>query len=823
MTSNEPLQLARQLSRREPGLASSLLRGRLELRGGVASSKAGATDPFVRLPASADGAVELRSGERAAPLAQVRSLTASSAPLELVDGVGVYRQALLGADMLWLEHGNAVEQLLVQREPTTSVSLSWQLCRAAFLDAGRTSPGLGLVFSDGHGTDRVRIPPAFALDAAGARRELEMSYRAEEGGCGRVDFTLRTQGLAWPLLIDPALEAVVWTERTDPEHKPPGRFAYGLAYDPVREKTVMFGGSADGPPPFLHDTWEWDGAAWHDVTPTDSPEGRMLLDMAYSSAHGGAVLVGGLTGATYDFAQNDVWRWNGSWAKLAPSGDDLPTVAGHGVTFDAARQVLVLYGGYGADENEAVYELDGAEWKNRGQLAISPGSIDFFSMTYDAAQKYSLVFGGATPAGHTDDPFVPLSRGLYFWNGKGWTSLATKRPSGRYGMASAYDDKRGRIVMFGGYVNERYDDETWEFSDGTFEHRTLLRSPPARYGARLAYDAAHDRMVLFGGATGGDGDDTWTYAHFGSTCRDESDCDGQACVDGVCCQDKQCGTCEACSEQTGTCQPITSADDENGGCSGDHTCDASGACAPSFGQDCRKDADCASGHCSDGVCCDEACDGACQTCTQQGHEGRCSLVEGAAAHGSCPGKGTCSSRCDGKQADCTPVPEGLDCGTSCAEAVLTTKTCDADGNCRSREPTECPDHLRCEDDASCLTSCQGDGDCGAGFQCLAGACREATARCVDEATVEGPGGREDCGAYVCVSGKCRTRCERASDCSLGRVCDDRGRCISPDAAIDSGAAPSREGCGCRAAGGKKGGAGWLWLLAALGVKRRRLA
>src|SRR6478609_3982681 len=91
VTSNEPLQLARQLSRREPGLASSLLRGRLELRGGVASSKAGATDPFVRLPASADGAVELRSGERAAPLAQVRSLTASSAPLELVDGVGVYR------------------------------------------------------------------------------------------------------------------------------------------------------------------------------------------------------------------------------------------------------------------------------------------------------------------------------------------------------------------------------------------------------------------------------------------------------------------------------------------------------------------------------------------------------------------------------------------------------------------------------------------------------------------------------------------------------------------------------------------------------------
>ncbi|HYQ14780.1 MAG TPA: MYXO-CTERM sorting domain-containing protein [Polyangiaceae bacterium] len=817
----EPLQLARQLARSEPSLASALGLSRLELHGAAASSRAGATDPFVRLPATADGTIDLRGGERAAPLAQVRSLTASQAPLELVDGVAVYRAALLGADTLWLEHGNAIEQLLELREQAPSVTFSWQLCRAAFLAAVRSTPELGLVFSDGHGTDRLRIPPAFALDAAGARRELEQSYTPESGGCGRVDFTLRTQGLAWPLLIDPALEAVVWTERTDPDHKPPGRFAYGMAYDEARDKTVMFGGSADGPPPFLHDTWEWDGDAWHDVTPSSGPEGRLMLDLAYSSLHGGALLVGGLTDQTYDSAQNDVWVWNGSWTKLEPSGDALPTVAGHGIAFDSARKVLVLYGGYGADENRETWELDAKSWSNRGAFAISPGSLDFFSMTYDAAQKYSLVFGGATPAGHTDDTFVPVSRGIYFWNGKGWTSVTATRPSARYGMASAFDDKRGRIVLFGGFASGDFSDETWEYTGGSFERRTLLRSPSARYGARLAYDKTRDRMVLFGGANNSDGDDTWTYAHFGSTCQSESDCDGGACVDGVCCQDKRCGTCEACSELTGTCQPLVSADDENGDCAGDHTCDAAGACLPSLGQGCSKDANCASGHCTDGVCCDEACDGACRACAQPGHEGTCSLVKGDAAHGSCPGQGVCGSSCDGKSVDCTPLPIGLDCGTSCADAVLTTKTCDDQGACHSSEPNECPDHLLCDDDVSCLTSCNDASDCASGFECLDGACREQTTRCADDTTVEGPGGREDCGAYRCVAGECRTSCERAADCATDRVCDERGQCISPEAAVDT--TPSSEGCGCRSAGAGANGAGWLWVLVALGFKRRRSA
>jgi hypothetical protein len=822
---SEPLRLARQLSRAEPGLSRALEHATLEPAGAAARSRSGATDPFLRLPATADGVVDLRSGERAAPLAQLRSLHATGAPLELIEGVALYRGAVAGADSLWLPHANAVEQLLLAREAAPRVELAWQLCRAPFLDAGRSSPELGLIFADRHGTDRLRIPPAFALDAAGKRRELSMQFTPESATCGRVDFRLETRGLSWPLLIDPALEAVVWTDRTDPDHKPTARFWHALAYDPLREKSLMFGGSDNSGGPFLGDTWEWDGAAWHELTDTAGPEGRLLHDLAYSSVHSGVLLIGG-TASEPEVAFNDVWLWNGSWSQLEPGGAELPVLAGHSIAFDSARKVMVLYGGYGLDENRELWELGADGWTNRGEFSLSPGSLDLFSMAYDEAHAYSLVFAGSSPAGVGYQEPIAVTDAAYFWNGKGWTHLDVERPSARSGMASAYDSKRQRIVLFGGTpdtLGDQFSAETWEFSDGSFEQRSPLRSPPARESARLTYDAARDRMLLFGGFGLSDGDDTWTYAHFGNTCQNEADCDGEACVDGVCCQDKLCGTCEACSELTGTCQPLRSTDDPNGDCAGDHSCSESGACLPSIGRDCSEDAECASGHCADGVCCDQACDGACQACTLAGHEGTCTFVKGEAAHGSCPGRGDCASSCDGEQADCSPVPEGRDCGTSCADAVLTVKACDADGRCRSRTPRECPDHLLCEDDVGCLSICSQASDCAEGFVCQNRACVEETARCADETTVEGPAGRQDCGAYVCSGGKCKTRCQRAADCALDRVCNDRGQCISPEAAA-AGDAPGDDGCGCRSAGAPVGAAApWLLGLAALLLLERRRA
>ncbi len=55
---------------------------------------------------------------------------------------------------------------------------------------------------------------------------------------------------------------------------PPGRYAAAMAYDPIREVVVLFGGAQMAAP--LTDTWEYDGTAglgWAAPTPSDCGRG----------------------------------------------------------------------------------------------------------------------------------------------------------------------------------------------------------------------------------------------------------------------------------------------------------------------------------------------------------------------------------------------------------------------------------------------------------------------------------------------------------------------------------------------------------------------
>lgn len=63
---------------------------------------------------------------------------------------------------------------------------------------------------------------------------------------------------------------------------------------------------------------------------------------------------------------------------------------------------------------------------------------------------------------------------------------------------------------------------------------------------------------------------------------------------------------------------------------------------PPANQACTVAAQCASGFCVYGVCCDTACDGACQSCSQTGKVGTCSPVKNA-TDDTCTGGSTCDS------------------------------------------------------------------------------------------------------------------------------------------------------------------------------------
>ena len=82
----------------------------------------------------------------------------------------------------------------------------------------------------------------------------------------------------------------------------------------------------------------------------------------------------------------------------------------------------------------------------------------------------------------------------------------------------------------------------------------------------------------------------------------------------------------------------------------DQACDAAGVCRKKSGESCGGKAECVSGFCVDGVCCAEACDGLCRSCSaavkQQGADGICGFIKVGTnpefeCAQSCDGMGSC--------------------------------------------------------------------------------------------------------------------------------------------------------------------------------------
>jgi hypothetical protein len=210
-------------------------------------------------------------------------------------------------------------------------------------------------------------------------------------------------------------------------------------------------------------------------------------------------------------------------------------------------------------------------------------------------------------------------------------------PPPRQGAAFSLDERRKHCVLFGGInAQEAKLSDVWTWSGQTWSKQdsSSALQPGARSGSGLVYNRETGRHVLFGGLDNGSEDkrDTWELGFRGGQCQTNEACGTGFCVDGVCCKVEKCGTCQTCSggSNPGICAAVLSADDPDT-CKGVTTCNAQGQCAPSLGAACIKSSECASGFCTEGVCCNESCLGSCQTCKKSesatdSADGLCSMA-----------------------------------------------------------------------------------------------------------------------------------------------------------------------------------------------------
>jgi hypothetical protein len=116
----------------------------------------------------------------------------------------------------------------------------------------------------------------------------------------------------------------------------------------------------------------------------------------------------------------------------------------------------------------------------------------------------------------------------------------------------------------------------------------------------------------------------------------------------------------------------------------------------SQGSACAATAECATGFCTDGVCCNVACQGACVGCNLAGHHGTCWPVAVGASdpRAICADQGVAScgrtGACDGV-GSCQLYPLGAVCAPgSCLDSVESSaRTCDGLGTCSPAASHSC--------------------------------------------------------------------------------------------------------------------------------------
>jgi hypothetical protein len=168
-----------------------------------------------------------------------------------------------------------------------------------------------------------------------------------------------------------------------------------MAYDWNRGRTVLFGGSQGS----VHhgDTWEWDGANWHQRQPAHSPSSRALHGMAYDPARNRVVLFGGSNFARID---GDTWEWDGTdWTQATSTVGPGPRW-GHAITYDASRGATIVHGGSnGALVNgqlvvlDDAWAFDGATWTPVAVVGSRVSRLKH-GMAYDFVRRRTLVVGG---------------------------------------------------------------------------------------------------------------------------------------------------------------------------------------------------------------------------------------------------------------------------------------------------------------------------------------------------------------------------------------------------------------------------------------------
>lgn len=199
-----------------------------------------------------------------------------------------------------------------------------------------------------------------------------------------------------------------------------------------------------------------------------------------------------------------------SWTQASTMTRPTPRRSG-AMAFDGTANRLILHGGLEPSSGgllEETWSFNGSAWTLLNPSSSMAGRWGH-RMVRDSLRNRIITFGGRSPGVNTP------ANDTFFWNGTGWLPIVSPTlPPARHLYGMAYDQRRDRVVLFGGRGSLSSPNDTWEFDGAVWRRIDLTLAPSARQEMVMEYDVARGSAVLFGGlaiATGAILGDTWEY------------------------------------------------------------------------------------------------------------------------------------------------------------------------------------------------------------------------------------------------------------------------------------------------------------------------
>ncbi len=260
-----------------------------------------------------------------------------------------------------------------------------------------------------------------------------------------------------------SLTDTTWTQLT-PTTLPATRAYANLATNPLSGEILLYGGYVSGSQYADDETWRWNGTDWQLLAPTATPGGLARHGMAFDLLRQRTVLFGG----RYDSWQAqqvlaDTWEFDGTtWTLTLPTGSP-PGLIDMAMSYHPALDLVMLFGGRDASgtARDETYVYDGAAWSLINTTGPRPAPRIGARMVPILGRNLLVLAGGRDPV------TMEIFNDTWEHDGTSWRQI-TNVYGGMYPARAdfglAHDFTRDRLVAFGGVqANGALRDDTWEY------------------------------------------------------------------------------------------------------------------------------------------------------------------------------------------------------------------------------------------------------------------------------------------------------------------------------------------------------------------------